>query len=118
MYRKRHQVANLVWDDAIAASAAKWVAGCPQGHSGYAGLGENMAWASSRTVEGMVDMWYDEVSLWGIGIIQNSDLLAEGLGSNTLLFRGGYVSIIYASNNDHHIAFSSLYHCTCYLAQV
>ena len=62
LYRQRHQVANLVWDDAIAASAAKWVAGCPRGHSGYAGVGENMAWATSMTVEGMVDMWYNEVS--------------------------------------------------------
>ena len=64
-YRRRHQVADLIWDDAIAASAAKWVAGCPQGHSGYAGMGENMAWATSKTVKGMVDMWYNEVSCMG-----------------------------------------------------
>jgi hypothetical protein len=37
------QVPTLVWDDALAASAARWAAGCPSGHSGYAGVGENMA---------------------------------------------------------------------------
>jgi hypothetical protein len=37
------QAAPLVWDDSLASSAATWAAGCPNGHSGYSGVGENMA---------------------------------------------------------------------------
>lgn len=33
-----------MWDDGIAATAQKWAAGCPSGHSGAHGVGENMAW--------------------------------------------------------------------------
>lgn len=40
---KCSQAPPLVWDDALAASAASWASGCPNGHSGYAGVGENMA---------------------------------------------------------------------------
>lgn len=33
----------MQWDDAIAATAQSWAAQCPNGHSGTAGVGENMA---------------------------------------------------------------------------
>ncbi len=42
-YRIRHQVGAVSWDASIAAQAANFVAGCPQGHSGASGVGENMA---------------------------------------------------------------------------
>eukprot|EP00775_Hariotina_reticulata_P009864 gene9864-10022_t len=59
-YRQRHQAAPLAWDDSLASSAATWAAGCPNGHSGYSGVGENMAWGYS-TLTDAVDAWYNEV---------------------------------------------------------
>jgi uncharacterized protein YkwD len=43
-YRARHGVENLKWDAGLAASAAAFAAGCPLGHSGTRGIGENIAW--------------------------------------------------------------------------
>lgn len=42
--RARHGVPPLVWDDSAAVAARSWASGCPMGHSGVDGLGENMAW--------------------------------------------------------------------------
>lgn len=42
------QAPALVWDDTLAASAANWAGGCPNSHSGYAGVGENMACESAQ----------------------------------------------------------------------
>jgi hypothetical protein len=61
MYRRRHGVPDLVWDASVAATAARWAQGCPNGHSGYSGVGENMAWGYND-FNAVVDAWYDEVS--------------------------------------------------------
>jgi hypothetical protein len=49
-----------VWDTAIASTAQAWAAGCPNGHSGTSGVGENMAWGYPSLVAA-VDAWYAEV---------------------------------------------------------
>jgi uncharacterized protein YkwD len=62
-HRAHHGVPALVWDANLAASAAAWADGCPAGHSGQTGVGENMAWGQS-TWTAAVDAWYDEVRLY------------------------------------------------------
>lgn len=54
------QAAPVVWDGALAASAARWAAGCPTSHSGYQGVGENMAWGFV-SLTAAVGAWYAEV---------------------------------------------------------
>ena len=72
-YRARHGVGALVWDNDLAAGAGKWVAKCPQGHSGEEGVGENMAWGY-KSLTAAVDAWYSEVRRldveWGWVICQ------------------------------------------------
>lgn len=67
------QVPGLVWDDTLAASAAKWAAGCPNGHSGYAGVGENMAC---------------EFALWAT--------TCPGSSANNMVITGSNVRIVWA----------------------
>lgn len=59
-YRRLHAVPILTWDASTAASAAKWAAGCPNGHSGAPALGENMAcewgvWRRATEAEVLLD---------------------------------------------------------------
>jgi hypothetical protein len=44
--RAKHGAPALEWDASIAATSQSWAAGCPNGHSGQRGLGENMAVSS------------------------------------------------------------------------
>lgn len=60
MYRTRHQAPAIQWDAAIAKQAAAFASGCPQGHSGTRGVGENMAWGYADFVKA-IDAWYNEV---------------------------------------------------------
>jgi len=67
MYRCMHGAGNLVWNTAMATSAANWGASCCQSglaHSNSYQLtpssGENLA-AGSATIAGAIKMWYDEV---------------------------------------------------------
>lgn len=62
-YRRQHAAPDLVWDAAIAAQAASYVAGCPNGHSGQPGFGENLAWGYD-SMSAAVRAWYDEVSAY------------------------------------------------------
>jgi hypothetical protein len=41
-YRAKHQAPALAWDAALAARAQAYAGGCPNGHSGDRGVGENM----------------------------------------------------------------------------
>jgi hypothetical protein len=41
-YRAKHQAPALAWDAALAARAQAFAGGCPTGHSGDRGVGENM----------------------------------------------------------------------------
>jgi hypothetical protein len=41
-YRAKHQAPALVWDAALAARAQAHAGGCPNGHSGDRGVGENL----------------------------------------------------------------------------
>ncbi|KIY97556.1 Protein PRY1 [Monoraphidium neglectum] len=59
-YRARHGVENLKWDAGLAASAAAFAAGCPLGHSGTRGIGENIAWGNPDW-RAAIQAWYDEV---------------------------------------------------------
>jgi uncharacterized protein YkwD len=59
-YRVSHQVAPFVWDAELAASAARFAASCPQGHSGANGLGENLAWGH-QSLSAAIEAWYQEV---------------------------------------------------------
>jgi hypothetical protein len=43
-YRDRHQAPPLVWDEQLAATAQGVASRCPNGPSGTAGVGENLAW--------------------------------------------------------------------------
>lgn len=58
--RAKHNVPALTWDASVAATAAQWASGCPRGHSGTNGVGENMAWGHSDFVAAVND-WYNEV---------------------------------------------------------
>jgi uncharacterized protein YkwD len=62
-YRARHGSPPLKWDPSLEASAAAFVAGCPTGHSGERGKGENMAWGY-RTWDQAVAAWYREVEAY------------------------------------------------------
>lgn len=59
-YRGQHGVPALKWDATLAAQAQKYADSCPSGHSGTAGVGENMAWGYSD-FNAVVDGWYNEV---------------------------------------------------------
>ncbi|WIA37933.1 hypothetical protein OEZ86_001310 [Tetradesmus obliquus] len=61
--RAKHGAPALQWDDAIASTAQSWAAGCPNGHSGTRGVGENMAWGYASLADA-VQAWYDEVKLY------------------------------------------------------
>jgi hypothetical protein len=61
VYRRRHGSPPVVWDAQIAANAANFAVGCPRGHSGASGVGENMAWGYDN-FKAAVDAWYNEVS--------------------------------------------------------
>jgi hypothetical protein len=63
VYRRRHGSPPVVWDAQIAANAANFAVGCPRGHSGASGVGENMAWGYDN-FKAVVDAWYNEVSAW------------------------------------------------------
>eukprot|EP00878_Enallax_costatus_P014840 GHUV01015533.1.p1 GENE.GHUV01015533.1~~GHUV01015533.1.p1 ORF type:complete len:155 (+),score=23.93 GHUV01015533.1:218-682(+) len=60
-YRAKHQVPTVKWDAAIAAQAQQYARGCPGGHSGTSGVGENLAWGYPDW-KSAVDGWYGEVS--------------------------------------------------------
>lgn len=62
-YRRQHNAPDLVWDRSIAAQAANYVAGCPNGHSQTKGYGENLAWGYA-SLGAAVKAWYDEVSAY------------------------------------------------------
>jgi uncharacterized protein YkwD len=62
-YRRQHSSPALVWDAAIAAQAAAYVAGCPKGHSGASGVGENLAWGYD-SLSAAVEAWYNEVQAY------------------------------------------------------
>jgi hypothetical protein len=59
--RYRHGVQLLTWDWSLAWNAYNYVVGCPKGHSGQQGIGENLAWGHNDFNHAMRD-WYDEVS--------------------------------------------------------
>lgn len=59
-YRKVHGLANLKWDDKLAASAAKWAKTCKVERSNNAGVGENIGFGFKQ-YEDAVDSWYKEV---------------------------------------------------------
>lgn len=59
-YRVQHGVPATSWDPTLAAQAQVYVNTCPFGHSGTAGVGENMAWGYTD-FNAVVDAWYDEV---------------------------------------------------------
>lgn len=61
--RRQHQAPDLTWDAAIASQAAAYVAGCPNGHSGAPGFGENLAWGYD-SMSAAVQAWYDEVAAY------------------------------------------------------
>lgn len=63
MYCRAHQVPDLTWDAAIASQAAGYVAGCPNGHSGAPGYGENLAWGYD-SMSAAVTAWYEEVAAY------------------------------------------------------
>jgi uncharacterized protein YkwD len=50
----------MSWDSTVAASAASFTSGCPNGHSGGS-YGENMAWGYPD-FPAAVKAWYDEIS--------------------------------------------------------
>lgn len=58
--RYRHGVQMLTWDWSLAWNAYNYVVGCPNGHSGQQGIGENLAWGHQSFNHAMRD-WYDEV---------------------------------------------------------
>jgi hypothetical protein len=58
--RYRHGVQLLTWDWSLAWNAYNYVVGCPKGHSGQQGIGENLAWGHQDFNHAMRD-WYDEV---------------------------------------------------------
>lgn len=62
--RYRHGVPALVWDWGLAWNAYNYIVGCPKGHSGQQGIGENLAWGHQDFNHAMRD-WYDEV---GVGM--------------------------------------------------
>jgi uncharacterized protein YkwD len=62
-YRRQHSSPALVWDASIAAQAAAYVAGCPKGHSGASGVGENLAWGFD-SLSAAVEAWYNEVQAY------------------------------------------------------
>jgi hypothetical protein len=61
--RYRHGVQMLTWDWSLAWNAYNYVVGCPKGHSGQQGIGENLAWGHQDFNHAMRD-WYDEVGGW------------------------------------------------------
>ncbi|KAF6253115.1 CAP domain-containing protein [Scenedesmus sp. NREL 46B-D3] len=61
--RAKHGAPALQWDTAIAVTAQSWAAGCPNGHSGQRGVGENMAWGYASLADA-VQAWFDEVKLY------------------------------------------------------
>jgi uncharacterized protein YkwD len=62
--RARHGVPPLAWDWALAWNSYNYVSGCPTGHSGVQGVGENLAWGHNNFNHAMRD-WYDEVRVCG-----------------------------------------------------
>lgn len=46
--RAKHGAPPLKWDARLKAGAEYYAGGCPLGHSGARGLGENMAWCVAR----------------------------------------------------------------------
>lgn len=58
--RYRHGVQMLTWDWSLAWNSYNYVVGCPKGHSGQQGIGENLAWGHNDFNHAMRD-WYDEV---------------------------------------------------------
>jgi uncharacterized protein YkwD len=62
--RARHGAAPLSWDAPLAAQAQGYADGCPNGHSGMSGVGENLAWGYS-SFEEAVNAWYNEVGRLG-----------------------------------------------------
>lgn len=61
--RYRHGVQLLTWDWSLAWNAYNYIVGCPNGHSGQQGIGENLAWGHQDFNHAMRD-WYDEVGAW------------------------------------------------------
>src|ERR1700690_2954385 len=69
-YRASHCAPPLVWSDELAAVAQRWAdhlrdASCAFEHSGGK-YGENLAAGTSGTLtaDGVVDMWYGEISAY------------------------------------------------------
>lgn len=73
--RYRHGVQLLTWDWSLAWNAYNYVVGCPKGHSGQQGIGENLAWGHQDFNHAMRD-WYDEV-----GVVSNMYLVKHEVGS-------------------------------------
>ncbi|PIC34960.1 hypothetical protein B9Z55_014462 [Caenorhabditis nigoni] len=45
---------KMIWDNSVATSAQNYANGCPKGHSGASGLGENLYWSwTSGTVSSL-----------------------------------------------------------------
>lgn len=61
-FRALHQVAPVVWSDAVAASAQAFVNTCPTNHSN-SGYGENLAWGYP-SIAAVVTAWYEEEALY------------------------------------------------------
>lgn len=54
---------SLTWSATLAASAQAWADKCQWGHSGQAGVGENLfAGTASYTAQQVVQKWADEVA--------------------------------------------------------
>ncbi|CAI5499438.1 unnamed protein product [Closterium sp. Naga37s-1] len=72
--RQEVGVADLAWDDNVAATAQEWAThlasiGCPLEHGGAEGLGQNLYWLSPAGLtpqedRGAVQSWVDEKADW------------------------------------------------------
>ncbi len=63
-------LADLIWDPALASSAAAFAAQCRMGHSGTQGVGENNFYSSSTTPaspDAVVGSWANEQQYYDVG---------------------------------------------------
>jgi len=67
-YRSKHCVPPLTWSAQLAAAAQTWASGCkpddknPKNFAHSKVAGENLAWGTSLSAKGAVDLWYSEIS--------------------------------------------------------
>lgn len=59
-YRSQHGAAPLQWSKKLQGTANNWAKKCVFQHSGWWGLGENLAW-NFNSWSDAVDAWYNEV---------------------------------------------------------